>query len=149
MEGNTIGNGKVIAVKQSPWQDKRSLISLQVPYKHADTIAGIQTQKTIATQKPSQIKKSHDDEIIICRCERVTKKEIKDYIKKTGTRDVNAVKAALRVGMGPCGGKTCTDHIIRIFRELGIDPKEVEPHVIRPFTQEVPLKSFIKENNGT
>ena len=95
------------------------------------------------------ITKSQDDEIIICRCERVTKKEIKDYIKKTGTRDVNAVKAALRVGMGPCGGKTCTDHIIRIFRELGIDPKEIEPHVIRPFTQEVPLKSFLKENNDT
>ena len=79
----------------------------------------------------------------------MAKKEIKDYIKKTGTRDVNAVKAALRVGMGPCGGKTCTDHIIRIFKELGINPKEIEPHVIRPFTQEVPLKAFLNEDKNT
>ncbi len=149
IEGTIVGSAKIIALKQSPWQNKRTLLSLEVPLQEADTVAGIQIQQSPATKKPSTITSSDENEIIICRCERVTKKEIKDYIKKTGTRDVNAVKAALRVGMGPCGGKTCTDHIIRIFRELGIDPKEVEPHVIRPFTQEVPLKSFLTEDNNT
>ena len=47
--------------------------------------------------------------------------------------------------MGPCGGKTCTELIMRIFRELGIDLKEIEPPIERPFTQEVPLKAFLKE----
>ena len=140
-EGNPIGTGTVIAMKESNWQNKRVLVSLEVPYEEADTIAGIQLfapiKKSTSTSPPL------DDETIICRCERVTKKEIVDYIKKTGTRDINAVKAALRVGMGPCGGKTCTELIIRIFKELGIKPQDVEPHVERPFTQEVSMKSFL------
>jgi thioredoxin reductase/Fe-S-cluster-containing hydrogenase component 2 len=149
IDGIVIGKAKIIAQKQSPWQNRRTLVSLEVPFDDADKVAGIQIQPAPSIKKPDKIKPSDDNEIIICRCERITKKEIKEYIQKTGIRDVNAVKAALRVGMGPCGGKTCTDHIIRIFRELGIDPKEVEPHVIRPFTQEVPLKSFLKEEKDT
>jgi len=147
MEGENIGKGIVIAMKQSKWQNKRTLVSLEVPFKHADSVAGIKIKDTKDKNKTGKVKKLDDDEIIICRCERVTKKEIVDYIKKTGTRDINAVKAALRVGMGPCGGKTCTELIMRIFRELGIEPKEVEPHNIRPFTQEVPMKAFLKEED--
>jgi len=144
MEGETIGKGKIIGMKQSKWQNKRTLLSLEVPFKDADLVAGIKIKKPVKKTKPKKVKSS-DDEIIICRCERVTKKEIKDYIKKTGTRDINAVKAALRVGMGPCGGKTCTELVIRIFRELGIDLKEVTPPTERAFTQEVPLKAFLNK----
>jgi len=144
MEGERIGTGKIIAIKQSEWQNKRSLVSLEVPFNEADQVAGIQI-RTPQKKKPlRKTMKTTDEDVIICRCERVTKKEIMDYIKKTGTRDVNAVKAALRVGMGPCGGKTCTELIMRIFRELGIDIKDVEPPVERPFTQEVPMKAFLQ-----
>jgi len=147
MEGEYIGKGKAIAIKQSKWQNKRSLISLEVPFKEADSIAGIKIKEIKEKNKANKVKKIDDAEIIICRCERVTKKEIVDYIKKTGTRDVNAVKAALRVGMGPCGGKTCNELLIRIFRELGIQPEDVEPHTTRPFIQEVPIKAFLKEED--
>jgi len=146
MEGEVIGKGKVISMKKSDWQNKRTLVSLEVPFKLVDFVAGIQLKKPTKKKQISKIKEPRDDEIIVCRCERVTKKEIKDYIKKTGTRDVNAIKAALRVGMGPCGGKTCTELVYRIFRELGIDLKEVKPPVERPFTQEVPLNAFLKED---
>ena len=148
MGGKLIGDGKVIAMRQSEWQNKRTLVSLEVPFKDADLVAGIRIKTPVKKAQLKSSSKSHDNEIVICRCERVTKKEIIDYIKKTGTRDVNAVKAALRVGMGPCGGKTCTELIMRIFRELGIDLKEVEPPVDRPFTQEVPLKAFFKEDKN-
>ena len=147
LEGENIGNGIVIAMKSSDWQNKRTLISLEVPFNQADNVAGIQIRNPEIEKKSNSKKKVKKDDIIICRCERVTKQEIVDYIKKTGTRDINAVKAALRIGMGPCGGKTCTELIIRIYRELGINPKEVEPHVQRPFTQEIPLKAFLKEKN--
>ena len=146
MEGEIIGKGNVIAIKESEWQDRRRLVSLEVPYKEVDLVAGIRLKKPQKKKTKSKtIKTPSDEEVIICRCERVNKKEIVDYIKKTGTRDINAVKAALRVGMGPCGGKTCTELVIRIFRELGIDIKDVEPPVDRPFTQEVPLNAFLKE----
>ena len=143
MEGEELGKGKIIGIKSSKWQNKRSLVSLEVPFKQADLVAGIQIKKPIGKKPISKTKKGSDDEIIICRCERVTKKQIKDYILKTKTRDVNAIKAGLRVGMGPCGGKTCTELIMRIFRELGIDPKEITPPSERPFDQEVPLKAFL------
>jgi NADPH-dependent 2,4-dienoyl-CoA reductase/sulfur reductase-like enzyme/Pyruvate/2-oxoacid:ferredoxin oxidoreductase delta subunit len=85
-----------------------------------------------------------DDSIIVCRCERVTKVEIAGRIRD-GCRDINALKAELRVGMGPCGGKTCMPLIMRIFGELGVAPEEVEPHVERPLTQEVPMSAFLGE----
>ena len=91
-----------------------------------DNIAGIRIKEYLSGKYVHNIKEVSDDEIIICRCERIKKKDIIDYIKKTGTRDVNAIKAALRVGMGPCGGKTCTEHINRIFRELGIKIDDIE-----------------------
>ncbi len=146
MEGEIIGKGNVIAIKESEWQDRRRLVSLEVPYSEVDLVAGIRLKKPQKKKTKSKtIKTPSDEEVVICRCERVTKKEIVDYIKKTGIRDINAVKAALRIGMGPCGGKTCTELVIRIFRELGIDVKDVEPPVDRPFTQEVPLNAFLKE----
>ena len=147
MDGETIGKGIVIAIKKSEWQNKRSLVSIEVPYKDADKVAGIKIKDKKEKNNINRYIKQYDDDIIICRCERVTKKEIKEYILKTGTRDINAVKAALRVGMGPCGGKTCTELIIRIFRELGIEPKNIELPTIRPFIQEVPMKAFLKDGD--
>ncbi len=148
MNGKIIGTGKVIAIKEAKWQNKRQLVSLDIPYKDADKVVSVRIREPLGKETPTATKAVDDGEIIICRCERVTKKEIVDYIKKTGVKDINAVKAALRVGMGPCGGKTCTELVMRIFRELGIDLKDVEPPVDRPFTQEVPLKAFLREGDG-
>ncbi len=78
---------------------------------------------------------------IICRCERVRKSEITAAIRD-GVRDMNALKALLRCGMGACGGKTCTDLIKGLYRECGIDLAEVTPPTIRPLVFEVPLSAF-------
>ena len=49
--------------------------------------------------------------------------------------------------MGPCGAKTCNELAMRIFRsELGRDA-EIEPHVERPFTLEVPISAFLKDGD--
>ena len=86
---------------------------------------------------------TESDDTIVCRCERITRKEIVDYIRTSGTKDFNALKAAIRVGIGPCGGKTCNDLVMRIFyQELGRDA-EVQKHIERPLFQEVPLKAFL------
>ena len=144
MEGEVIGKAKVIGKKKSKWQNRRVLVSIEVPFKDANNVAGIRTKEPLVKKNVTAVKTAVNDDVIICRCERVTKKEIVDYIKKTGTKDINAVKAALRVGMGPCGGKTCTELVMHIFRELGIDLKDIEPPIDRPFTQEVPLKTFLR-----
>jgi hypothetical protein len=50
--------------------------------------------------------------------------------------------------MGPCGGKTCDELILRVFRELGVDARTVTSPVRRPFTQEVPITAFLTVDDG-
>jgi len=57
-----------------------------------------------------------DENTIICRCEEITLKEIKDAIKN-GARDVTGVKRRTRAGMGLCQGRTCERLIKQILKE--------------------------------
>ncbi|MGA1793630.1 MAG: 2Fe-2S iron-sulfur cluster-binding protein [Thermoplasmatota archaeon] len=148
MEGEDIGTAKVVAIKNSKWQDRRALVSLEAHPDIACKIAGIRLKETKEAKVPKIVETTEDKDIIICRCERVTKEDIIKYLKENGTMDLNALKAALRIGMGPCGGKTCTELVLRVYRELGIDISTVEPHVERPFTQEVPLASFLRREDS-
>ena len=142
-EGETIGQGKVIAIKKAKWQDRRKLVHLEVPFDEAQLVAGITARETVNGTAVDNVQYS-DEDIIICRCERVTKKQIVEKIKE-GYRDINQLKPQLRIGMGPCGGKTCLNLISGIFKEYGIDPNTVEEHVYRPLELEVPLSAFINE----
>jgi sarcosine oxidase subunit alpha len=143
-EGESVGKGKVIAIRDVPWQNRRQLLLVEVPANEADLVAGIRIYEPPEEKGGEAASDAEARDIIVCRCERVTRGEIIDYIRETGCTDFNALKAALRVGMGPCGGKTCTALVMRIFHEeLGRDA-DVEPHVERPLFQEVPLKAFLE-----
>ena len=157
-EGEIIGKGKVIAIKASEWQDRRSLVALEVPWNEADLVAGLRIfnieEGGMGMKDEGRRTRDEgdnlegedigvDDDVIVCRCERVTKGEIRERIRE-GARDFNALKAVTRIGMGECGGKTCIPLIWRIFMEEGIDPKDVKEHIERPFTQEVPVKAFLR-----
>jgi len=73
----------------------------------------------------------------VCRCERVRKSEIVDAIR-SGIRDINVLKAVARPTMGGCGGNTCSELVMRIFREEGVAPEEITPGTVRPLVAEVP-----------
>jgi len=64
---------------------------------------------------------------IICRCETVSLKEIKDAINgPIPARTVNAVKRRTRAGAGRCQGGFCGPRVTQIIAdELGIKPTEV------------------------
>ena len=85
--------------------------------------------------------------MIVCRCERVTAGEIRELIRN-GIRDINAIKAMTRAGMGACGGKTCTALIHRLFRDEGIDMDDVTEGTNRPLFIEVPLGMFAGVGEG-
>lgn len=142
-EGEVVGSGKVTAIRDSPLNNRRKLVHIEVPREQAAQVAGIRIREPYPGKNTVEETSIGDGNPVVCRCERVTKKEIVDYIRRTDCRDINALKAALKVGLGPCGGKTCTELILRIFGELGVDPKTVTPPTNRPFTQEVPLSSFL------
>jgi NADPH-dependent 2,4-dienoyl-CoA reductase/sulfur reductase-like enzyme/ferredoxin len=147
-EGETVGTGKVLRILSGKSLNKRRLLVLEVPVADAEKVAGVRVRLPEAPAAPGFVAPVRDDEVVLCRCERVTKQMVEEYILRTGTRDVNAVKAALRCGMGPCQGKTCAELTLRVFRELGVDPHTVTPGVHRPFTQEVPMKAFLVEHDG-
>ncbi|MCX6646966.1 MAG: FAD-dependent oxidoreductase [bacterium] len=139
-EADLIGKGFVKAIKKSPTNNNRQLVLLEIPYEDRHSVAGFRLQAEIEENRMWDA--PLDDVTIICRCERVYKKEIVDEIRN-GLRDMNQFKATIRCGMGACGGKTCTELIMRIFREEGVDLKEVTPFSERPFVAEVPLSSFV------
>lgn len=62
------------------------------------------------------------DEQIICRCEEVTKGEIRRAVHD-GLFELTEIRRYLRTGMGLCQGQTC-GRLVReiVARELGISP---------------------------
>jgi sarcosine oxidase subunit alpha len=138
-EGERIGAGRAIAFKNSDSQDRRRLLLLEVPFEDRLRVAGIRLQK--AEEGGRSAFPPEQEEVIVCRCERVTKGEILGLIR-AGYRDMNQIKSALRAGMGACGGKSCAELILRLFREEGVDLKEVKLPVHRPPESEVPLEVY-------
>lgn len=139
IEGERVGAARVIAFRNAPSQDHRRLMLLEVPFEDRLKVAGIKVREHVEgrEEEPSEI----DEDVIICRCERVTKREIVELIRM-GYRDMNQIKAAVRAGMGACGGRTCAELILRLFREEGVDLKDVRLPVYRPLETEVPLGVF-------
>jgi len=72
-----------------------------------------------------------DDDMIICRCEEVTKGEIRKAVHD-GMFTLTEIRRYLRTGMGLCQGQTCGRLVKNIVaRELGISPLELESSVSR------------------
>jgi hypothetical protein len=44
--------------------------------------------------------------------------------------------------MGACCGKNCPEHLVRLFREEGVDLGEVTLNTVRPLFVEVPFGVF-------
>ena len=121
---------------------KTQLVSVRLPSEIAKTAVGIKLIKSSYTEPMDFYQQPYtDDDIIVCRCERVSVGEIRKWIRY-GVRDFNELKALTKAGMGACGGKTCTSLINRIFREEGIKQQEITPGTKRPLFVEVPMGAF-------
>ncbi len=139
--GEALGTVQVTGIRTLPRYDYTLLLDVTAPRAIAKRIAGVRIQEDWASQPLPEALERLTDDAIVCRCERVTAGEIRALIQD-GYRDMNAIKAITRAGMGACGGKTCTSLIRRLFREEGIPPDEVEENVIRPLFVEVGLGVF-------
>ena len=75
--------------------------------------------KIIRTAATEPFVEMSDDDMIICRCEEITKGEIRRAVYE-GMRTTNEIKRWLRTGMGLCQGQTCQRNVQNIVaRELG------------------------------
>jgi len=83
-----------------------------------------------------------DDDMIICRCEEITKGEIKEAIRN-GMTTLNGIKRVTRAGMGLCQGQTCQRLVSQILaQELGLAPADVEPSTARAPVRPIRLSVF-------
>ncbi len=138
-DGNKVGTGRVVAVRKRPDQDRRHLLMVEVPFDERLQVAGFSVRGPSVPLDTRQLPEGEDP--IVCRCERVGKSEIVREVRN-GVRDLNQLKALVRPTMGACGGKTCTELVMRIFREEGVPIEDVTPGTTRPLIAETPLGVF-------
>lgn len=83
-----------------------------------------------------------DDDVVICRCEEITKGEIRRAIYD-GMRTMNEIKRYLRTGMGLCQGQTCSRLVKGIVaRELGLTMSQVETPAPRSPVRPIAMKTY-------
>jgi len=141
-DGEELGDFEVFRTRILAHHPKTQLVIFELPAEIATKALSIKIQKTQERTLTEQYQEIIPDEVIICRCERVTAGELRALIRN-GVTDANELKAITKAGMGACGGKTCTKLIEKLFREEGVSYDEVTPFVQRPLFVEVPLKHFV------
>ncbi len=144
-EGKVIGNVEVVQVVQTNKMNHTSLVKVIAPLDIAERIAGIQLIPSPRSETFQEIGTEGTQDTILCRCERVSEKEIRDLIR-SGIHDLNLIKAITRAGMGACGGKTCESLIVQVMREEGVTIDDITPLSRRPLSTEITLNTFAAED---
>ena len=140
--GTVLTSLPVKTIRKLPGFSGTHIVSLEAPAEIAPRIAGL---RLIPSSEPKAIYDETGeftpemaDEAYVCRCERVSAGEIRNLIQ-AGVRDINQIKALLRVSMGACGGKTCLNMVKRMYQQEGIPLTEVTEPPIRPVFVEMPI----------
>jgi len=89
-----------------------------------------------------------DDSLIICRCEEITKGEIRQAIYQ-GMKTSSEIKRYLRSGMGLCQGQTCNRLVRNILaKELESPVSEVDYLTVRTPVRVVPMAVYANDGYG-
>jgi len=98
-------------------------------------------EKTVQATKKTDAS-TDDDDLVICRCEEITRGEIKAAIRN-GIYTLNGVKRITRAGMGLCQGQTCQQLVARILaEELGLSAADIDPTTARGPVRPLRLEVF-------
>jgi NAD(P)H-nitrite reductase large subunit len=125
--------------------DKRRMVQLEVDSNLATKVAGIRIQEPETGTPATYEYGAANDQTMACLCERVTKTEIARLVR-LGLRDMNAIKAATRCGMGACNGKTCESLVRQVLIEEGVPPASIVGYTKRPFIMELPLSALLEKD---
>jgi len=88
--------------------------------------------------------KLSDGELVICRCEEITKQQVVDAILE-GNTSISGIRKRTRAGMGFCQGKSCSRQIRQLIAEYADLPEQqLEPARVRPPVRPIPVKTVIK-----
>ena len=157
--GEVVGRGRILGIRDRADQDRRRLVRVEVPWADRLRAAGFRIQEPAegmplagdsgARSSKNEERKSKNvasssydpSDPVLCLCEGVRRSEVVAAVRE-GVRDFNQLKAAIRCALGGCNGKRCTEPILQIFRQEGIDPRTVVRGTYRPLDLEVPLGVF-------
>ena len=90
-----------------------------------------------------------DDAMIVCRCEEITKGEIRRAVHD-GMFTLTEIRRYLRTGMGLCQGQTCTKLVKGIVaRELCVRPNELGPATGRAPMRHIEMKVLARDKEET
>ena len=89
-----------------------------------------------------------DDDMLICRCEEITKGEIRKAVHE-GMWTLTEIRRYLRTGMGLCQGQTCSRLVKSIMAaELKEAPDYVEPASARAPMRPIEMEILGKDQGG-
>ncbi len=89
-----------------------------------------------------------DDGLLVCRCEEVTKGEIRKAVHE-GIFTIEEMRRYLRNGMGLCQGQTCSRLVKSIMAaELQESPEYVEPASARAPMRPIEMEILGKDQGG-
>lgn len=132
-EGNVIAEGEIENVLLNK-RDKTHIVFLKVPTGLEDEVRSFSFVE----------KEKH----FICRCEEITKEDIERVIEM-GITDYEEIRRILRIGMGPCGGKTCRLLTLQIIsQKTGMSISEIELGAFRPPTLPLPFEAVVRYHDS-
>lgn len=68
---------------------------------------------------PAKLAAAVPDDVIICRCEGITARQLRMTIEETSECEINRLKAFTRVGMGRCQGRVCGPSALEFISAVG------------------------------
>lgn len=90
------------------------------------------------------------DDLIICRCEEISEREIREAIAD-GATTLTGIKRRTGACMGLCQGRTCRRLLSGMLaQQAGIDPASIEPPTTRPPVRPIKVETLlaVKEGEG-
>jgi len=77
----------------------------------------------------------HDDQLI-CECELISRRRLEAVIESRGTANLDDIRRALRLGMGPCQGGFCIYRAAGVLKSINRLSREAANRALLDFLQE-------------
>ncbi len=129
--GEFVCKAKVVRVMNAKFQDKTPVVWLAFDKSFMKQVRNF------------SIPKNKAEDSIVCRCSDLSMEEIRSLIAD-GYDTIDELKRILRLGMGPCQGRTCVPLVMReIAMATGTPIAEVNPGTYRPPVKAVKLGEIL------
>lgn len=142
-EGVFLCQAEITKVRSTKAFDRKALVSFAVPKNFSDNARHIAPVKELKKLQSIDLT-PEDSDPVVCRCEDIRLSQVEQAIE-AGYDSFDEIKRILRVGMGPCQGKTCQRIILGVLsRKLGVPVDQLAPMRVRSPIKPVSIEVMAK-----